>query len=187
MLQTSSSKVAPEWVATLSVGLCFGDDALRNDKPRNATVKMRSNGVLMRLGRADFQRLMRPPVVQEVTVQEARQQVAGGAVLLDVRSQYEYERGHCRQAPNFPLNLLKMKSGLLDPEHRYITYCNSGRRSAAAAALLKQNGFNVVALDTGIEQCSEDDRLYLTSERLTSYVVRSDGQVTEGQSFRATG
>ena len=173
-------------MATLGVGMCFGDDALRNDEPRNATVKMRNNGVLMRLGRNDFSRLMQAPVVTEVSIHDAREQAQEGAVLLDVRSQYEYERGHCHGSPNFPLNLLKMKSGLLNQSHRYITYCNSGRRSAAAAALLSQNGFDVAAIDTGIDQSNEDDRYFLTSERLTSNVVRSDGQVSAGQTFRAS-
>lgn len=187
VLRGETPKEAPKSVAKLGVGMCFGDDALRNDKPRNATVRMSQNGVLMRLGRKEYLRLIEPPEVNDITIQEVRQKLGAGAIMLDVRSQYEYERGHCRGAPNFPLNLLKMKSRLLNPSMHYITYCNSGRRSAAAAVLLARNGFQVAALDTGIDQCNEDDRAFLTSERMVSYVVRSDGQVQPGQAFGATG
>jgi rhodanese-related sulfurtransferase len=186
VLQSANGREVPKPVAVLGVGFCFGDDALRNDAPRNATIRMRSNGVLMRLGRGDYERLLEPPRIEEISVDHARERIADGAVLLDVRSQYEYERGHARRAPNFPLNLLRMKSGLLDPTRQYITYCNSGRRSAAAAVLLARHGFQVSALAIGIEQCAEDDRSFLTCERLANYVVQSDGSVAEGQSFAAS-
>ena len=40
---------------------------------------------------------------------------------------------------------------VLDRSREYIAYCQSGRRSAAAAFLLSQRGFKVWLLDGGLK------------------------------------
>ena len=44
------------------------------------------------------------------------------------------------------LNEIRSAFSLLDHEVEYITYCHSGRRSAAAAFLLARNGFKACRL-----------------------------------------
>lgn len=157
--QSEDEKSLPPLVAELGVGRCFGEDALVNDAPRNATITMLSNGVLMRLDKRDFFLLLKSPPTSSVNLAQARQLVSEGNDWIDVRTQDEYDNGHCAGAVNMPLDLLKLKSRMLG-DKPYIVYCNSGRRSEAAAYLLAQDGFNVSALVGGIAACSSSDQVY---------------------------
>jgi rhodanese-related sulfurtransferase len=47
---------------------------------------------------------------------------------------------------------------MLDKNKHYIIYCNSGRRSGAAAYLLGEEGYNTSALEGGISSCSLTDQ-----------------------------
>lgn len=152
-----------ERVAELGIGRCFGEDALVNDAPRNATITMLGNGVLMRLDKQSFFLLLRPPSVQEVGYGALCELLAGGARLLDVRTMDEYERGHAKSAVHMPLSILTLKSRLLDPDRTYITYCNSGRRSAAAAHFLGQEGYRVAVLRGGLDDLPLTQRMALLS------------------------
>jgi rhodanese-related sulfurtransferase len=136
-----------EHLASISVGRCFGEDALVNEAARNATVVMRTDGVLMRLEKQDFYRLLKEPVVASLAFNELEASVANGAVVVDVRSDEEYSEGHWPQAVNIPLNILAIKARLLNKEKSYIFYCDTGRRSRAAAHLLVQQGYKILALD----------------------------------------
>ncbi|HEX7763733.1 MAG TPA: cyclic nucleotide-binding domain-containing protein, partial [Cellvibrio sp.] len=59
-----------EHLATIGIGRCFGEDALVNEAARNATVMMRTDGVLMRLEKQDFYRLLKEPVVATLAFNE---------------------------------------------------------------------------------------------------------------------
>lgn len=78
---------------------------------------------------------------------QAREAVSHGAILLDVRTPMEHEAGTIPGSKNIAVQELAQRLGELDPEQSYVVYCRSGGRSAAAAALLRQHGFqNVVDL-----------------------------------------
>ncbi len=69
-----------------------------------------------------------------------------GIVLLDVRTEDEYVRGHIPNAinmdfynPNFKTDIKK-----LDKDKSYLIYCAAGGRSKKTSRLLKDNGFNKV-------------------------------------------
>jgi CRP-like cAMP-binding protein len=149
--RAGDEKGASELVAELGVGRCFGEDALVNDAPRNATVVMSDNGVLMKLDKQDFFLLLKSPPVRSLALADLERELAGGAELLDVRTESEYEQAHAASALNMPLTILKLKSRLLDRDKRYIVYCNSGRRSNAAAHLLAEEGYKVTALRNGFD------------------------------------
>lgn len=80
-----------------------------------------------------------------VTPPEAAQRVAGGAVLLDVRTPGEFASGHLQGALNIPLDQLAGRVGELDRDKGVVLYCKSGTRSARAAGVLQQAGFTDVA------------------------------------------
>ena len=61
-----------------------------------------------------------------------------------------------------PLNVLRLKSRLLDPGKTYIAYCDTGRRSATAAFLLKNAGLDVIVLDGGLNANAVTLNEYLT-------------------------
>ena len=140
----------PTPVALLEQGQWFGEDALLSGKPRNASVVMATDGELMRLDRKDFDELLGEPIVRTISAAEARERIAGGARWLDVRTPDEFEQFHMRGALNMPLNVLRLKSRLLDPSKVYIACCDTGRRSASAAFLLNNVGIDVHVLEGGL-------------------------------------
>ncbi|MBA3979403.1 MAG: cyclic nucleotide-binding protein [Alcanivorax sp.] len=140
----------PTPVAMLEAGQWFGEEALLSGAPRNATITMATDGVVMRLDRADFDELLREPVVESISGSQALERVAAGARWLDVRTRDEYELGHMPGALNMPLNVLRLKSRLLDPARTYVVCCDTGRRSASAAFLLKNAGIRVQLVEGGI-------------------------------------
>jgi phage shock protein E len=71
-----------------------------------------------------------------------------GALLLDVRSVFEYHAGHAPGAVNLPLDELEDRLPELGPPGRpIVVYCASGARSREAASTLRAQGF--VVLDAG--------------------------------------
>jgi rhodanese-related sulfurtransferase len=161
--RASDEKGKSDLVAELGVGRCFGEDALVNDAPRNATVVMRENGVLMRLEKQDFYLLLKSPPVHSLSLIEVERELEGGAVLIDMRGGDEYERAHAVAALNMPLTILQLKSRLLDRDTHYIAYCNSGRRSSAAAFLLAEDGYRVTVLRNGFDALPLVQRLRFLS------------------------
>ena len=133
-------------VAELSPGRCFGEDALLNRTTRNATVTMKTNGVIMALNKRDFLALMTEPEVASLNIEQAVKTIANGACWLDVRSQQEYEIDHRADAFHLPMHLMSLKSRMMDVNTRYVAYCSTGRRASTVAYLLNQQGFNVQAL-----------------------------------------
>ncbi len=75
---------------------------------------------------------------------KAREKVAAGALLLDVRTEGEFRGGAIPGAKNIPVQSLASRLGELDRARPVIVYCASGMRSSSAASLLKKNGFGEV-------------------------------------------
>lgn len=130
----------------LQAGSFFGEEALVGDAPRNASVVMESDGVLMRLGKEDFKALLQDPVLHFIEVPELSSKPADSYQLLDVRLPLEFRMQHVPGARNLPLASLRSKLQDLDPQREYVVTDDSGRRSEVAAYLLSQQGFSVVIL-----------------------------------------
>lgn len=137
-------------LAELKAGDAFGEEALVADSRRNASVRMKTGGTLLRLRKDDFIELLREPLLKRLTWSEAVQRVAEGACWLDVRYPSEYRQGRLPDAVNVPLGEIRNAIGLLDREREYIVYCQSGRRSSAAAFLLAQRGYQAYWLMGGL-------------------------------------
>lgn len=138
-------------LADLAAGDGFGEQALLSDAPRNATIAALSDGALMRLAKADFDTLLKEPLLEQVSGREAMARVQAGAGLIDVRLESEYQRASLKGSLNIPLAQLRQKAASLDAGRQYIVYCDTGRRSSAAAFLLSERGFNVALLKDGIQ------------------------------------
>ncbi|WP_333597617.1 rhodanese-like domain-containing protein [Chryseobacterium flavum] len=67
-----------------------------------------------------------------------------GAVILDVRTEKEYETGHIEGSVNISLGTIRERYTELDPEKTYITVCSHGLRSVKAENILKEKGFKHV-------------------------------------------
>lgn len=137
-------------LAELKEGNAFGEEALVADTARNATVIMKTDGVLLRLSKDDFNELLRAPLLQKVDGREAGRRIAAGAIWIDVRFPAEYRNDGFPGALNIPLDDIRQALAALDPAKEYIVYCQTGRRSSAAAFLLSQRGFNAALLDGGM-------------------------------------
>ena len=138
-------------LAELGVGDTFGEEALISEAKRNATVTMQTEGVLMRLKKEDFRELMNEPLLQWVTPEQAEQLVAQkGGVWLDVRLPSEFQNLAVEGAINVPLYFIRLKLSALDRNKPYIVYCDTGRRSSAAAFILVEKGFDAYVLKGGL-------------------------------------
>ena len=138
-------------VATLGPGASFGEEALLKGEPRNATVRMTTPGRVLKLGKEDFDRLLKSELLHEITADEARRNVDfRGAAFIDCRYEEEWELWRLKGARLVPLDQIRERSRGLDPKREYIVYCRTGRRSRAAAFLMRQAGLNAVSLKGGI-------------------------------------
>lgn len=142
-------------LAELQSGQGFGEEALISGDPRNATVTMSSAGELMRLPAADFDSLLREPLVHRVNLAQGAELIKQGAQLIDVRLEAEFKEGSLKGSTNLPLYLLRLKANNLDRKKPYILFCQSGRRSSAAAFLLTQRGFDARVLEGGLAALSK--------------------------------
>ncbi len=139
-------------LAELVVGDTFGEEALISEEKRNATITMQTDGILMRLGKEDFQALLIEPMLEWLDHDEADKVVADGGQWLDVRLPSEFKVFHKDGAVNVPLYLLRHKLNMLDPRTQYVVCCDTGRRSSAAAFILNQKDFQTVVLKGGLNQ-----------------------------------
>ncbi len=137
-------------LATLKDGDAFGEEALLSEAKRNATVTMESDGTLMRLSKEDFNALLKEPMLSWVTQEEALARVGAGAQWLDVRLESEHANTGIKGSLNIPLYMLRLKADTLNPQASYIVYCDTGRRSSAAAFLLSERGVQVSVLQGGM-------------------------------------
>ena len=137
-------------LAELGVGDSFGEEALIAEAKRNATVTMLSDGVVMRLSKDDFRSLMNEPVLQYLTPEQTRKVIERGGRWLDVRLPSEYQNLSVEGALNIPLYLIRLKISTLDRTKPYIVYCDTGRRSSAAAYILVERGFDAYVLKGGV-------------------------------------
>jgi rhodanese-related sulfurtransferase len=86
--------------------------------------------------------LLRPkPDIDEAS---AKKLVDGGATLVDVRSPAEFSSGHVDGAVNIPVDSISGRLDELPRDEPVVLYCRSGARSARAAEILRNNGFESV-------------------------------------------
>ena len=92
------------------------------------------------------------------------------AVMLDVRTDLEYEQGHILNAVHIPLGLLSTKISQLEnhKKHPIIICCRVGSRSGQAIAMLRKQGFNELFQLRGGIMAWQSANLPLTTEHKTA-------------------
>jgi rhodanese-related sulfurtransferase len=83
-------------------------------------------------------------------MEQARSKVAAGGQWIDTRYPSEYQYDKLPGAINIPLSEVRNAVKVLDRNREYVLYCQSGRRSSAAAFLLAQRGFRAFVLEGGL-------------------------------------
>ncbi|MCE0537598.1 rhodanese-like domain-containing protein [Kineosporia rhizophila] len=91
--------------------------------------------------------LHRPP---SVTAAEAIELVGQGALVVDVRWDFEWRRVHIPGSVHLPLEQLPRRISELPEDRLIIAFCTGGLRSAGAANLLVENGFEAVNMSRGL-------------------------------------
>ncbi len=84
--------------------------------------------------------------MEDISVTElaARMKNGNASIIIDVREPNEYAYARLPGAILKPLNDILDWSQELDGEQEYVMQCHTGQRSAYAAAILRQMGFNKV-------------------------------------------
>jgi rhodanese-related sulfurtransferase len=94
------------------------------------------------------------PYVKEITVEQARERLASNpqAVLLDVREDLEWQKGHATEAIHLGKGILErdLEEMFPDPNREIIMYCGGGYRSVLTAEVAQKMGYkNVYSLKGG--------------------------------------
>ena len=93
-------------------------------------------------------------VYMNISAEEAKQIMDSedGYVILDVRTQEEYDEGHIPGAILIPNTEIEAKAEeiLTDKDQLILVYCRSGRRSKMAAEILVQLGYTSIKEFGGI-------------------------------------
>ena len=151
-IETSAGNA--EKVNSLGEGDIFGEEALLSDLPRNASVSMTSDGLLMCLSKEDFNSLLKEKILNWVKPSDISKK---DYIYLDVRTESEFNRDGLKDSINIPLQELRHKSKDLEKDNKYLVYCNNGSRSSSAAYLLAEIGFDVSIIKGGLTALSEKD------------------------------
>lgn len=78
-------------------------------------------------------------------------------VLIDCRTNDEWEKGHIPGAVHIPLSDLPSRASDLDPDKTIVVYCHHGQRSFNAALFLRGQDFmEVTSLAGGIDAWSRE-------------------------------
>jgi rhodanese-related sulfurtransferase len=94
------------------------------------------------------------PYVKEITIDQARERLAGNgqAVLMDVREDSEWQKGHAAEAVHLGKGVLErdLEKMFPDPNREIIMYCGGGYRSVLTAVVAQKMGYrNVYSLMGG--------------------------------------
>ena len=87
--------------------------------------------------------------VHEISIDEARRRLAQNpkAILMDVREDSEWEKGHAVEAIHLGKGILErdIEKTVADPSTEIIMYCGGGFRSALTADAAQKMGYTRVA------------------------------------------
>ncbi|HFC30497.1 MAG TPA: cyclic nucleotide-binding domain-containing protein [Oceanospirillales bacterium] len=140
-----------EQVAKLETGALFGENALVSNEPRTASVRMLSNGILMKMRGEKFSSLLKSHVVRWLTADATYEMMLEDAVLVDVREQDEFDNMSFADSIHIPLGELRDEcTNKLDIKRPVITCSSTGLRCASAAFLLATLGYDVYSMQGGV-------------------------------------
>ena len=146
-------------VADLLPGEGFGEESLITGARRNATVRMKTDGHLLRMKQEDFDTWFYKPMVHEFTLEESLVSVNKGAAWVDVRPPDQFLSGGFEDALNIPLTLLRLECQKLSPKRGYVVCGNDLGRAAVGTLLLVQRGFQAACLNQTVAQSLDQNAI----------------------------
>jgi rhodanese-related sulfurtransferase len=82
--------------------------------------------------------------LHQVTAAEAIELAGEGTMLIDVREQWEWDRGHAPQAVLTPMSAFGDFVDELPTDADILVVCHSGARSFTVATALAEGGYRVI-------------------------------------------
>ena len=104
------------------------------------------------------------PAVAQTDIAELPAELGPAAVLLDVREDDEWSRGHAAGAQHIPMGEVATRLGEIDPTAKLYVICKAGGRSARVAQFLAGNGYEPVNVSGGMLAWANAGRPVVTDD-----------------------
>jgi rhodanese-related sulfurtransferase len=104
------------------------------------------------------------PVVAQTAVAELPAEFGPGTVLLDVRENDEWQRGHAADARHIPMGEVPARVNEIDPQAKLYVICKAGGRSQKVAEYLAGNGYEPVNVSGGMLAWASAGRPVVTDD-----------------------
>jgi len=88
---------------------------------------------------------------RDITPERAEALRTGGAQLIDVREDTEWDAGRIGGARHIPLGDVAAQAPTIDRDTPVVFYCRVGARSAMAADAFRKGGYEAYSLAGGLE------------------------------------
>jgi rhodanese-related sulfurtransferase len=89
-------------------------------------------------------------LIGQTAVADLPAEFGPSAVLLDVRENDEWQRGHAAAAQHIPMGEVPSRVGEIDRSAKLYVICKAGGRSAKVAEFLARDGFEPINVDGGM-------------------------------------
>jgi rhodanese-related sulfurtransferase len=100
--------------------------------------------------RAKIDTVSSEPLIAQITITDLPADFGPSAVLLDVRENDEWQRGHAAAAQHIPMGEVPGRLGEIDRSATLYVICKAGGRSAKVAEFLARDGFEPINVDGGM-------------------------------------
>lgn len=103
-------------------------------------------------------------LIAQTDVTDLPGQFGPAAVLLDVREDDEWRRGHAAGAQHIPMGEVPARLQEIDPEAKLYVICHLGGRSMRVAQYLQRNGYRPVNVNGGMQAWADAGRPVVTDD-----------------------
>lgn len=104
------------------------------------------------------------PVVAQTDVADLPAEFGPAGVLLDVREDDEWRRGHAAGAQHIPMGEVPTRLKEIDPTAKLYVICHVGGRSQRVAQYLARNGYEPVNVSGGMLAWANAGRPVVTDD-----------------------
>jgi rhodanese-related sulfurtransferase len=108
--------------------------------------------------------MQRPASIPAVDVSAVPATFDESVVLLDVRENDEWQRGHAAGALHIPMGEVPARVAEIDPGAQLFVVCHLGGRSARVVQYLEQNGYTPVNVTGGMQAWADAGRPLVTDD-----------------------
>jgi rhodanese-related sulfurtransferase len=122
------------------------------------------------MARAKIKAMDSQPVVAQTTVADLPAEFGPETVLLDVRENDEWQRGHAGDARHIPMGEVPARVNEIDRQAKLYVICKAGGRSQKVAEYLAGNGYEPVNVSGGMLAWANAGRPVVTDDGGTGSV-----------------